>query len=150
MSTTGNFKKLSSTSADFFQVVILDAEEFPRPWMKEDWINLNWDHHHLFGQISGSELNAFALFTHIPGDDTSHLLKVCVPSALRGTGLSSLFWKSCEDELKSQGIKSVYLEVEGHNLRAQGFYQKLGFKLLRKIPRYYSDGADAITMQLTL
>lgn len=150
MSTTGSFKSLDSSSDIFEQVIRLDAAEFPRPWKKEDWFDLNWDHHQLFGQVNGSALSAFALFGHLKGDDTSHLLKICLPTSLRGSGLSSLFWKSCESELKSQGIKSVYLEVEGYNLRAQGFYQKLGFKLLRKIPAYYSDGADALTMQLTL
>lgn len=150
MNTTGNFLVLNSSSADFLQILDLDVRDFPRPWSKDDWLALNWDHHVLYGFKSGNDLTAFALFGRVPGDDVAHLLKICVAQNLRGSGLTQEFWKSCTDKLKLQNVKSIYLEVESRNQRAVLFYEKCGFLLLRKIKGYYSDGTDALTMEMTI
>jgi ribosomal-protein-alanine N-acetyltransferase len=150
MNTTGNFLILNPSSAEFTQVLELDVKDFPKPWSSADWVSLNWDHHLLYAQISDQGLAAFALFAQVPGDDTAHLLKICVDQALRGTGFTQEFWKTCRHNLKLSEIKSIYLEVESPNQRAIGFYQKCGFQLLRKIKAYYSDGTDALTMQMTI
>lgn len=150
MNITGNFLRLNPSAAEFGQVLNLDQVDFPKPWSAQDWNQLNWDHHLLYALFSSQGLSAFALFARVPGDDTAHLLKICVAHAQRGSGLTQEFWKSCLDNLKLSEIKSIYLEVESPNHRAIGFYQKCGFQLLRKIKAYYSDGTDAMTMKMTI
>lgn len=150
MNITGNFLILNSTSAEFTQVMELDLKDFPKPWTPQEWKDLNWNHHLLYGYQTDQGLSAFAFFARVPGDDTAHLLKICVAQAQRGSGLAQEFWKTCRDKLKLLEIKSIYLEVESPNQRAIGFYQKCGFLLLRKIKAYYSDGTDALTMHMTI
>lgn len=150
MNTIGKFLQLNPSSAQFTQVLDLDLRDFPKPWKPKDWTELNWDHHLLFASVSSDETVAFALFTRISGDDTAHLLKICVSEKFRGSGLAQEFWKACVDNLKLLTVCSLYLEVESPNQRAISFYQKCGFSLLRKIKGYYSDGTDALTMEMTI
>lgn len=149
MNTSGKLTRLNLGHLDFEKVLELDQNQFPRPWPLKDWQSLNWDHHHLYGyEIDGSFVG-FALLSHIPGDDSSHLLKICFQVDFRGRGISQEFWGTCLKSLKSTGVRSVYLEVEASNLRAIAFYKKMSFKSLRKIKCYYSDGSDAETMEMT-
>ena len=150
MNTIGNFWELDSSSPDFPQILALDLKDFPRPWSEADWRALNWDHHLLYAFQVGGVFQTYALFGRVPGDDVAHLLKVCVAQDLRGSGLTQQFWKSCTDKLKLQNVKSIFLEVESPNQRAVRFYEKCGFLLLRKIKAYYSDGTDALTMEMTI
>ena len=149
MNTTGKFTGLNPAHLDFPEVLELDQTQFPRPWSAKDWQELNWCHHLLFGWQLENQLVGFALFSFIPGDDSAHLLKICVQTYLRGLGTAQAFWESCQSHLKTAGTKSIYLEVEALNPRAIGFYNKLGFETLRKVKGYYSDGSDAVTMQMT-
>jgi ribosomal protein S18 acetylase RimI-like enzyme len=149
MNTTGKFTRLNPAHLDFTKVLDLDQTQFPRPWSAKDWQELNWDHHFLFGWHIENQLVGFSLFSFIPGDDSAHLLKVCVQTDLRGLGTAQAFWVNCQDYLKTADIISIYLEVEAHNQRAIGFYDKLGFQTLRKNKGYYSDGSDAVIMQMT-
>lgn len=149
MNTTGNLIRLNPGHLDFPKILDLDQTQFPRPWSAKDWQDLNWEHHFLFAWQLENQPVGFALFSFIPGDDTAHLLKICLKSELRGMGIAQAFWKACQSNLKSIDIKSIYLEVEAHNHRAIGFYKKLSFVTLRTIKGYYSDGSDAVTMQMT-
>jgi ribosomal-protein-alanine N-acetyltransferase len=150
MNTTGKLIQLSPAHLNFHQILDLDREQFPRPWSAKDWTELNWNHHLLFSWWLDGKTVGFALFTLIPGDNTAHLLKICLRSDLRGQGISKQIWDNCQSEIAEQGATSIYLEVESHNHRAIGFYKKLHFETLRTIKGYYSDGADAITMQMTI
>ena len=150
MNTTGKLSRLNSANPSFSDIILLDQTHFPRPWSTKDWENLNWDNHQLFNWKQGSVTIAFALFGLVPSDDVAHLLKICVQSSARGSGLAQLFWQECQEQITACGAKSVYLEVELPNQRAIGFYKKLGFASLRTIKRYYSDGTDALTMQMII
>lgn len=150
MNTTGKLIRLTPTHVNFQKIFDLDQKQFPRPWSNKDWLELNWSHHLLFGWDLENSKIGFALFGQIPGDDSSHLLKICVHSELRGQGIALGFWDACLKEFKNHGTKSIYLEVEAHNLQAMAFYKKVGFERLRTIKGYYSDGADAVTMQMTV
>jgi [ribosomal protein S18]-alanine N-acetyltransferase len=150
MNTTGKLIRLNPAHLDFTKILQMDLEQFPRPWSTGDWTDLNWKHHLLFGWRVGNETVGFVLFSAISDDDSSHLLKICVDPGVRGQGMSLAFWDACLEELHFNGIKSIYLEVESHNLRAIGFYKKLSFETLRTIKGFYSDGADAVTMQVTI
>lgn len=48
---------------------------------------------------------------------------------------------------KGQG-RELWLEVHEENVPAQKLYEKLGFREVRRRPRYYSDGATAILYSL--
>jgi ribosomal-protein-alanine N-acetyltransferase len=150
MNTTGKLSRLNSANPSFSDIILLDQTQFPRPWSTKDWENLNWDNHQLFNWKRSDMTIAFALFGLVAADDVAHLLKICVHPSERGSGLAQVFWQECQEQLTASGAKSIYLEVEQPNLRAIGFYKKLGFVSLITIKRYYSDGADALTMQMII
>jgi ribosomal-protein-alanine N-acetyltransferase len=149
MNITGKLNQLSPTHLDFHQILDLDRDQFPRPWSAKDWIDLNWDHHLLYGWCLDDQTVGFALFSLVTGDDVAHLLKICLWSDLRGLGISQQIWDACLLKIRERDAKSIYLEVESHNHRAIGFYKKLNFEPLRIVKGYYSDGSDAIIMQMT-
>jgi [ribosomal protein S18]-alanine N-acetyltransferase len=150
MSTTGKFIHFWQGHFWWEQAIKKDQSCFPRPWSKQDWEALNPEHFLLTGFGSEEELEAFALFQRVPGDDTSHLLKIWIESRLRGSPLSRNFWAHILDEMRGRGVEKIFLEVESSNLRAFAFYQKHGFQVLRTVKGYYSDGQDGVMMLLTL
>ncbi|PSQ44249.1 ribosomal-protein-alanine N-acetyltransferase RimI [Halobacteriales archaeon SW_7_68_16] len=48
--------------------------------------------------------------------------------------------------LRAIGAGSVKLEVRASNEDARSLYRSYGFEPLRRVPRYYDDGEDAIVM----
>jgi ribosomal-protein-alanine N-acetyltransferase len=132
------------------EIINLDQTFFPTPWTIKEWEELHPDSHSLYGWKIQDRLAGFALFWTLEGDGAAHLLKILLLENDRGKNNSLEFWSALESSLKARGFSSVYLEVEVKNLRAQGFYQKVGFRLLRRIKGYYSNGDDALTMSLTL
>jgi len=150
MNTTGNSLNIIAPGPLFNKVCLLDHKEFPKPWSLKDWRQLNWQHHFLFVQQFEQVLIGFVLLSLVEGDDTAHLLKICFASKARGNGHAQTLWDFSLKEMKKKNTKSVYLEVEVKNLAAIKFYQKVGFSSLRKISGFYSDGGDALSMQLTI
>jgi ribosomal protein S18 acetylase RimI-like enzyme len=55
--------------------------------------------------------------------------------------LAEVFRRAQNDETR---LKAVWLEVHEHNALARQLYEKSGFNIVGKRPRYYSDGGAAI------
>jgi ribosomal-protein-alanine N-acetyltransferase len=113
-------------------------------------MNINPEHYQLFQFAQDDKTIGFALFHLVPGDDVAHLLKILIVPEMRGEGFSPHLWTSTLQDLKNSGASSVYLEVAASNHRAIGFYEKCGFKQLRKSKAFYSDGEDALIMSMAL
>jgi ribosomal protein S18 acetylase RimI-like enzyme len=146
MNTTGKLF-VEIPGPDVFQ---MDHHYFPNPWSLEQWQNTDPSQSKLFTWREGQLLVGYALFGTAPYDDTAHLFKILVDPAKRGSQTSAPFWSAILSELRNLDFKSIYLEVESSNGRAIKFYEKCGFKLLRKNKAYYSNGEDAFIMSLTL
>ena len=149
MNTTGKLQKVWINDLAFSAVFEMDQKHFPRSWSRTDWLDLSAAHHELYIWEKERPLG-FALFMRVTGDETAHLLKVCLLPEVRGGSESAPFWKEVLVKLNSLGVQKIYLEVEAHNQKAIGFYQKCGFEKLKLTKAYYSDGSDAWMMSLTL
>jgi ribosomal protein S18 acetylase RimI-like enzyme len=132
------------------ELISLDQNFFPTPWTQKQWLELNLGSHTIYGLRKEGKLVGFALLWTLDGDNVAHLLKILLLTDSRGTGASVAFWSAIVENLLQKGFESVYLEVEAQNVRARSFYEKVGFKVLRRIKAYYSSGEDALTMSLTL
>lgn len=53
-------------------------------------------------------------------------------------------------QARMERIRYITLEVRAENVRAKTFYKKHGFIELETMPHYYSNGGDAIRMDLFL
>ncbi len=93
-----------------------------------------------FGIFDKEELRAFLLYRDLTQAWEVSLV-VCHPDYLRQGWTQRLFENVIA--AKSHGCE-LWLEVHEENLPAQKLYEKLGFKEVRRRPRYYADAATAI------
>ncbi len=150
MNTSGDRSFIAEELSVPSEIVELDAQYFNSPWSKTQWADTDLNYHKLFTWRNGDLIKGFALLQIIPGDLQAHLLKICLIKEVQGTGESIKFWHELAKILGQSEINSIFLEVEKSNKRALGFYLKLGFKNLRLVKNFYSNGESAQTMLLTL
>ncbi len=150
MNTTGKLRSIDLAGSALDEVISMDHQYFPNPWTEQQWRDLNPALNLLLVWQPQDKCQGFALFGAVPGDNSAHLYKILLHPDCRGTGMAQEFWQASCLFLKANGIISVYLEVEADNAPAITFYQKVGYKLLRKSKGYYSNGQDALIMELTL
>ncbi len=79
-----------------------------------------------------------------------HIITIDVRAYQRRTGLGSRLLEAAEGRLRSLEKPAVLLEVAVDNLPAITFYKRHGFAVIKTIPRYYSNGLDALALAKTL
>ncbi len=79
--------------------------------------------------------------------DEAHITTIGVIPSLRGRGLGELLFIAMVDEAIRCRVNWVTLEVRVSNTSAQALYQKYGFTVQGRRPRYYSNNnEDAFIM----
>ena len=78
--------------------------------------------------------------------DRAELVSVAVAPPARTRGAASVLMDSTLRRLQRSGVTRIHLMVRVRNRKARAFYEKYGFDKVRFVPRYYSDGADALMM----
>lgn len=68
-----------------------------------------------------------------------------VPDAQK-SGLGTMLLAGAEEELIKAGCGHVSLEVAVDNERALRFYKKMGYAVLKVLPRYYLGSVDGLLM----
>lgn len=77
---------------------------------------------------------------------TGHIITIDVLKGVRRAGLGSLLLSAAEARLGEMHCRSVTLETAVDNIAAISFYQRHGYGIMRTLPRYYSNGLDALEM----
>jgi ribosomal-protein-alanine N-acetyltransferase len=90
----------------------------------------------------------YALFWHVV--DEVHLLNVAVAVSARRRGLGRALMHDLIAYARANAVVRILLEVRASNTAALSLYDSLGFTRFNVRPRYYSDGEDAIEMQLLI
>jgi ribosomal-protein-alanine N-acetyltransferase len=150
MSTFNSYRIRDLDDNFMSEVIQLDLVGFPLPWSQSSWNHLDFKLHHLTAFTKDGIFVGFSLVSLPAGDSVAHLQKICLSKACRGQGMSKVFWSQLVDYYKDQGATSIYLEVQKSNSVAISFYQNVGFQTLRVAKNYYSNGDDALIMQLML
>ena len=78
----------------------------------------------------------------------ARILMLAVDPLMRGRGLGTVLYREFQRECALKGIRHITLEVRVSNSVAIHFYEKLGFQITGKVPRYYSNAEDAFRMDL--
>jgi [ribosomal protein S18]-alanine N-acetyltransferase len=78
----------------------------------------------------------------------ARILMLAIDSRMRGRGLGVILYREFQRECALKGIQNITLEVRVSNVIAIHFYEKLGFQITGRVPRYYSNGEDAFRMDL--
>ena len=81
---------------------------------------------------------------------TAKILMLSVHKNYRKQGIGSFLTSRLLDEMLSQDIRDVTLEVGIKNTIAINFYKKHGFKLTDTVSKFYQNGEDAYIMKRVL
>lgn len=83
-------------------------------------------------------------------DNIDHvdLFYLFVDPFFRKQGIASLLMNELINHPLRDDCRKIVLEVRQQNLAAIHLYEHLGFKKVRIVPHYYSDGESAIIMEL--
>ena len=128
---------------DVDNIVALEAECMPHPWVTDDIRSLITDDKKYAivaeedGLIAGYVGASFVL-------DEAEIGNICVSSAYRRRGFASALLMKLEKELKSSGVTVIFLEVENTNKGAIALYEKQGFLKYNERKDYYGKGRDAL------
>ncbi|MCX8184837.1 MAG: ribosomal protein S18-alanine N-acetyltransferase [Sulfolobales archaeon] len=75
-----------------------------------------------------------------------HVVSIAVLPEFRRRGIATALMVYAMDSMKKREVSEVYLEVRVSNESAIRLYEKLGFKKVKILRRYYLDGEDAYLM----
>ncbi len=81
--------------------------------------------------------------------DEATVMTFAIDKKYRGKGYGKLLLR---EAIKSLGnrVNKVLLDVRKSNIRAINLYKDMGFKVIRERKGYYSDGENALLMELEL
>ena len=79
-------------------------------------------------------------------DQTGHITTLGVAPEHRRRGVAQRMLLKVEEGFRRRGVRITRLEVRSVNTGAQDLYQKLGFAVTQRLPRYYSNGGDGLLM----
>jgi [ribosomal protein S18]-alanine N-acetyltransferase len=79
-----------------------------------------------------------------------HIITIDVLSSARKQGLGSSLLEAAETRLRSDGCRSIYLETAVDNATALAFYKRHNYSVIQTVPRYYSNGVDALVLEKNL
>lgn len=130
--------------ADLLAVHRIEQAAFPQPWPFGAFEQYLGESGFLVAE-AGAVLG-YVVADAVPnhGRPLGHIKDIAVHENHRGRGVGSRLLERALGVLDARGVRSVKLEVRETNGRAQSLYSRYGFVHRRTVPRYYSDGEDAL------
>ena len=95
------------------------------------------------------EMIAF-IFVMVSDDGRGHITTIGVAPEHRRRGLAQKLLAHMEEALRKRGVNTIFLEVRTDNTAAQTLYRQLGYIIVQKLPKYYSNGEDGFLMVKSL
>lgn len=137
------------TEADLEQVLVIEHLCHRSPWSEAMFrnelanplsrIDLLWRGHDLAGFLCAWRVC-----------DELTVLNVATAPNMRRSGVAHALLEQALLRNLQTGLESALLEVRPSNLPAIALYRSFGFREIDRRQRYYSDGEDALVMQLVL
>ena len=83
-------------------------------------------------------------------DGAGHVVALAVGPEFRRRGLARRLMQRVESQFFERGVRTVRLEVRTSNEAAQNLYFDLDYKIIHRMPRYYTNGDDGYMMVKSL
>jgi ribosomal-protein-alanine N-acetyltransferase len=130
--------------ADLLAVHRIEQASFPQPWpfgAFEQYLGEPG-----FLVAADDAVVGYVVADAVPnhGSALGHVKDIAVRDGDRGQGVGSRLLERALAVLDVRGVGSVKLEVRESNHGAQALYRRYGFVHRRTVPRYYSDGENAL------
>jgi len=90
--------------------------------------------------------HGFSDFKRLRFAKKGHIISVAVLPEFRQMGIGYSLVEDVLSALAAMHADECYLEVRMNNDPAIKLYRRMGFEVIRTIPRYYFDGSDAYLM----
>ena len=131
-------------------VLSIEKASFKNPWQRNAFVGeLVCDESMSYvvkcPPQQGGQVIAYVCLRRTGSD--MHLLKVAVEQSWRERGIAAELLDGCFRMAVKEGVRVVHLEMRPANTAAQALYKKLGFNIIGKRPKYYTDtGEDALAL----
>lgn len=133
---------------DIAAVAALEAQLFPDPWPRHLFLQ-EMGQPFRFQRVIVDHWGALAAYLFACWQvDELHILKVATHPVYQRQGLATSLLDMALAEAKRMGGRGLVLEVRPSNRSAFLLYRRLGYQVLGRRRRYYSDGEDATVMFL--
>lgn len=100
--------------------------------------------------VNGESVHGFVIADHFRPRKGARfmgrIITIDVAPEAQKSGLGTLLLAGAEEELLKAGCGHVSLEVAVDNEVALRFYKKMGYSVLRVLPRYYPGPVDGLMM----
>jgi ribosomal-protein-alanine N-acetyltransferase len=138
-----------AVEADFNVLLEIDEASFPGG-IAYDAAELSYFINHEGAETlvveEDGQILAFLIMEIQPGRRRATIVTLDVREACRRHGYATLLIEKAEKILVEYGVEVYDLQVDVGNNGAIRFYKKQGFKTVRTLKRYYSNGNDAYLM----
>jgi ribosomal-protein-alanine N-acetyltransferase len=134
-----------ASARDASAIATLHGRSFRRGWSEQEVEGLLLDRHVIAHRaVDGTKLNGFVLSRLV--EDEAEILSIAVADRQRGRGLAHMLLTLHLRRLAGLGARTIFLEVDEHNLPALRLYQRAGFHEISRRAGYYpGTGATAAT-----
>lgn len=137
---------------DLSQVLAIDSQSFTLPWPESAYryeLLENTSSFLMVAEIEQSEVGRLIVGVVVVWMilDEAHIATIAVHPEFRGQGIASRLMVSVMREAIQLEARLATLEVREQNIAAQRLYQRFGFDIVGRRPRYYKDNLeDALIM----
>ena len=90
------------------------------------------------------------IFITVTENGTGHITTIGVAPEHRRRRLAQRLLGHAEEALRRRNVNTVFLEVRVDNAAAQNLYRRLGYAVVQRLPKYYSNGEDGLLMVKSL
>lgn len=132
------------------KVVDLEKNCFLEPWNAEMILDAVENTDYEFYVCTTENEDIVGYFSMLNGLFDTELLRIAVNERCRGNGYASKMMERLLEVSKERGAEKVLLEVRESNNKARSLYEKYGFKVCGKRPKYYGGVEDAVLYTLEL
>lgn len=140
------------TEAWLDNVLAIEREAYEHPWTRGNFSDSLRSGYQ--AQVLAAGGMVLGYFVAMKGVDEVHLLNVTVAPARQGEGWGRVMLDALAVWSRGQGAQWLWLEVRASNTRAQGIYERQGYRRVGERKGYYpaSQGQreDAVVMSLKL
>jgi len=147
---TDDVRIRQATRGDLSNISHLESQVFDEPWSYSVFEGFLGEPAFLIAELDG-ELLGYVVADWTPnyGRDFGHIKDLAVHPDARRHGLGRLLLRHAVSRLLVEGVTRIKLEVRASNEAAQQLYNDEGFSVVRRMPRYYSDGETALLLVYT-
>lgn len=133
-------------SGDIEKIIAIEKECFPDPWPRSAFENIvDSPDHGARVAVYDNKIVAYGCYLIIVNE--AHLTNLAVTSEFRRKAVGREVLSEIMEIARRKECEYILLEVRPRNESAIAFYEKAGFKLLYRRPRYYRNPVeDALVM----